>query len=65
MGYMSAPSKKAHQLNYDQLIGLVEVFQYILWWDDDLQCWNSEKTQHKLMLDAVAKLLENAGLRPQ
>ena len=62
---MAVPQKKVYQLNYDQLIGLVEVFQYILWWNDDLACWDADKQKHFLMLDTISKLMENAGLRPQ
>jgi hypothetical protein len=62
---MSKPTKYAHQLNYDQLISLVEVFQYILWYDEDLGKWSKTKKRSMLQLDTIAHLMAKAGLRPK
>ena len=59
------PEKLAYQLNYDQLISLVETFQYILWYDEDLEKWTKKKQRSMLMLDTIAHLMAKANLRPQ
>jgi hypothetical protein len=54
--------KRADELTHEQLVAMVNGIQAILWRDGDH--WDVDKSWDAETIEHVARVLEDAGLRP-
>jgi hypothetical protein len=55
---------RVKKLPREKLEEIVTGIQYILWWDLHTEKWDADKPWNSEVLDDVARLLEEQGLKP-